>query len=49
MSWPHQEGLCLQVQPRTQARIGKNATILADECIDHECGALQTVERQNCS
>jgi hypothetical protein len=48
-SWPHQEGLSLQVQPRTQSRIGKNATKLADECINHECGALQTVEQQNCS
>jgi hypothetical protein len=30
-SWPRQEGLSLQVQLRTQARTGKNATILADE------------------
>jgi hypothetical protein len=29
----HQEGLSLQVQLRTQARIGKNATKLADECV----------------
>jgi hypothetical protein len=49
MSWPHQEGLSLQVQPRTQARTRKNATELANECIDHECGALQTVEQRNCS
>jgi hypothetical protein len=33
MSWPDQEGLSLQVQPRTHVRIGKNATKLADECI----------------
>jgi hypothetical protein len=32
-SWPHQEGLSLQVQSRTQARTGKNATKLANECI----------------
>jgi hypothetical protein len=31
MSWPCQEGLFLQAQSRTQARIGKNATKLADE------------------
>jgi hypothetical protein len=33
MSWPHQEGLSLQVQLRTQARIGKNAIKLVDKCI----------------
>jgi hypothetical protein len=49
MSCPRQEGLSLQVQPRTQARIGKNATKLVDEYIAHECVVLQTVERQNCS
>jgi hypothetical protein len=49
MSWPHQEVLSLQVELRTQARTGKNATKLADECIDRKCGALQTVEQQNCS
>jgi hypothetical protein len=30
-SWPNQEGLSLQVQPTTQARIGRNATKFADE------------------
>jgi hypothetical protein len=45
MSWPHQEGLSLQVQLRIQARIGKNATKRADECIAHECGVLQTVKQ----
>jgi hypothetical protein len=30
-SWPHQEGLSLQAQSRTQARIEKNATKPADE------------------
>jgi hypothetical protein len=45
MSWPRQEGLSLQVQPRIQARIGKNATKLTDECIAHDCGVLQIVER----
>jgi hypothetical protein len=49
MSWPHHEGLSLRVQLRTQARIGKNVTKLADKCIAHECGVLQTVERQNYS
>jgi hypothetical protein len=44
-SWPHQDGLSLQMQPRTQARIGKNATKLTDECIAHECGVLQRVAR----
>jgi hypothetical protein len=34
----------LQIQPRTQARIRKNTTEIADECIPHECGVLQTVE-----
>jgi hypothetical protein len=34
----------LQMQSRTQVRTWKNATKLADECIDHECGVLQTVE-----
>jgi hypothetical protein len=38
----------LQMQPRTQARIGKNATKLVDECITDECGVLQTVERRSC-
>jgi hypothetical protein len=33
------------MQPRTQARIRKNTTKLADECIAHECGVLQTIER----
>jgi hypothetical protein len=37
------------VQPRTQERIGKNATKLKDECITHECGVLQIVEQRNCS
>jgi hypothetical protein len=47
MSWPHQEGLSLQVQSRTQARTGKNATKHANECIilARECGVLQTVEQ----
>jgi hypothetical protein len=45
MSWPFQEGLSLQAQLRTQARIGKNATKPANECIAHECAVLQTVER----
>jgi hypothetical protein len=45
MSWPHQEGLFLQVQLRTQARTGKNATKHVDECIAHECVVLQIVER----
>jgi hypothetical protein len=49
MSWSYQEGLSLQVQPRTQVGTRKNATKLADECMDHKCGALQTVERRNCS
>jgi hypothetical protein len=48
-SRPCQEGLSLQAQTRTQARIGKNATKLADECLTHECWTLQTVEQQNCS
>jgi hypothetical protein len=39
----------LRMQPRTQARTRKKATKLADECIAHECGVLQTVEWQNCS
>jgi hypothetical protein len=34
----------LQMQPRTQARIRKNATKLVDECIAHECVVLQTVD-----
>jgi hypothetical protein len=46
MSWPHQEGLSLQVQPRTQARTRKNSTKLVDECIAHESGVLQTIEWQ---
>jgi hypothetical protein len=33
MSWPHQEGLSMQVQPKTQVRTEKNETKLADECI----------------
>jgi hypothetical protein len=41
----HQEGLFLQVQLRTQARTGKNATKHVDECIAHECVVLQIVER----
>jgi hypothetical protein len=45
MSWPCQEGLSLQVQPRTQSRTGKNATKHVDECISHECGVLQNVEQ----
>jgi hypothetical protein len=49
MSWPHHEGLSLQVKPRPQAKIGKNATNLTDECIDHECGVLQNVKRRNYS
>jgi hypothetical protein len=44
MSWPHQEGLSLQAQLRTQERIGKDGTKHADECIAHECGVLQTVK-----
>jgi hypothetical protein len=47
MSCPHQEGLSLQVQLRTQAKTRKNATKLADGCIAHECGVLKTIERQN--
>jgi hypothetical protein len=43
------KAMFLQMQPRTQARIGKNETKLADECIAHECGVLQTVKRRNCS
>jgi adenylate kinase len=39
----------LQMQPRTQARIRKNATKTIDECIAHECGVLQTVKQQNYS
>jgi hypothetical protein len=39
----------LQMQPRTHARTRKNATKIADTCIGHECGVLQTVEWQNCS
>jgi hypothetical protein len=42
---PHQEGLSLQVQLRTRARIGRNATKLADECIAHESEVLQTIEQ----
>jgi hypothetical protein len=38
-----------QMQLWTQAIVGKNATKLADECIAHECGVSQTVERQNYS
>jgi hypothetical protein len=49
MSWTHQEGLSLHVQPRTQTRTGKNATKLADECIAHESRVLQTVELRNYS
>jgi hypothetical protein len=49
MSWPRQERLSLQVQLRTQERTGKNATKLADECLTHKCGVLQTVEWRNCS
>jgi hypothetical protein len=45
MSWPHQEGLSLHVQLRTQVRTGKNAIKLADECIANECWVLQTIER----
>jgi hypothetical protein len=33
----------------TQARKGMNATKLADECIAHECGVLQAIERWNYS
>jgi hypothetical protein len=39
----------LEMQSKTQARTRKNITKLADECIAHEYGVLQTVERQNCS
>jgi hypothetical protein len=39
----------LQMQLRTQARMRKNATKLADEYIAHKCGVLQTIEWQNCS
>jgi hypothetical protein len=35
----------LQMQLRTQARTGKNTTKLADECIAHQYGVLQTVQR----
>jgi hypothetical protein len=35
------------MQLRTQARIGKNVIKLADECIAHERGVLQTVKQQN--
>jgi hypothetical protein len=35
------------MQPRTQARTRKSITEIADECIAHEYGVLQTVERQN--
>jgi hypothetical protein len=45
---PHQEGLCLQLQLRTQARIEKNATKLVDEWLTHKCEVSQTVEQQNC-
>jgi hypothetical protein len=34
----------LRMQLRTQARMRKNATKLANECIAHECGVLQTIE-----
>jgi hypothetical protein len=37
------------VQPRTQERIGKNVTKLADNVLAHECGTLQTVKQQNYS
>jgi hypothetical protein len=39
----------LQMQLRTQTRIGKNAIKLVDECIAHECEVLETIERQNYS
>jgi hypothetical protein len=39
----------LQMQPRTQARMRKNATKFADEYIAHECRVLQTVKRRNYS
>jgi hypothetical protein len=39
----------LQMQLRTQERMRKNTTKFADECIAHECGVLQTVERWNSS
>jgi hypothetical protein len=39
----------LQMQLRTQARTRKNATNITDECIAHECGVLQIIERQNYS
>jgi hypothetical protein len=48
MSWPHHEVLSLQAESRTQAKIEKNATKLTDEWLTHECGVLQTIERQNC-
>jgi hypothetical protein len=38
------KAIFLQMQPRTQARTGKNATKLADEWIAHKCGVLQTVK-----
>jgi hypothetical protein len=34
----------LKMQLRTQVRMRKNTTKLADECIALECGVLQTVE-----
>jgi hypothetical protein len=37
----------LQMQPRTQARIGRNTTKLANEYIAHEHEVLQTVEQRN--
>jgi hypothetical protein len=43
------KAMFLQMQLKTQARTRKNATKLTDESIAHECGVLQTVERQNCS
>jgi hypothetical protein len=43
------KAMFLQMQPRTQARTGKNETKLADECIAYECGVLQTVKRRNYS
>jgi hypothetical protein len=45
----HQEGLSLQVQPRTQEEQERMQLNLQMNVIAHECGVLQTVEWQNCS
>jgi hypothetical protein len=39
----------LPMQPRTQARTRKSITKITDECIAHEYGVFQTVERRSCS